>query len=94
VVGSSSGEISWVIETTGGGVVFPEGDVPALAKMIADLRNDDRARRELAARGLEGVWQHFTPRVAAGALDDLVRSAIPRPSPPSRLRVPAGVVSR
>ena len=31
VVGSDSGEIPWVIETTGGGEIFPEGDVEALA---------------------------------------------------------------
>jgi glycosyltransferase involved in cell wall biosynthesis len=94
VIGSSSGEISWVIETTGGGLVFPEGDAAALAKMIGDLSNDDHARRELAARGLEGVWQHFSPRVAAGALDELIRSAIRGPIPPSSLRAPAGAVSR
>jgi glycosyltransferase involved in cell wall biosynthesis len=92
VIGSSSGEIPWVIESTGGGLVFREGDVAALAKMIGDLRKDEHARRELAARGLEGVWHHFTPRVAAAELDDLIRSAI-RPGTPSRLRAPAGAAS-
>ena len=29
VIGSSSGEIPWVVTTTGGGLVYPEGDTPA-----------------------------------------------------------------
>lgn len=36
VVGSDSGEIPWVIRTTGGGCVVPEGDAGALASVLAD----------------------------------------------------------
>jgi glycosyltransferase involved in cell wall biosynthesis len=74
VLGSSSGEIPWVIETSGGGRVFPEGDVATLARMIAEMRDDDGARAELAQRGRAGVEQHFVPAVAASTLDDLIRS--------------------
>jgi len=37
VIGSSSGQIPWVIETAGGGIVFPEGDVEELARSIESL---------------------------------------------------------
>jgi len=76
VIGSSSGEIPWVIETTAGGLVYPEGDVGALAAVLADVHRDDRARAELAAHGCEGVWAHFAPRVAARELDRLLRGAL------------------
>ena len=74
VLGSSSGEIPWVVETLGGGRIFPEGDVGILARMITDLRYDDAARAQLAQRGRAGVEQHFVPTVAARALDELIRS--------------------
>jgi glycosyltransferase involved in cell wall biosynthesis len=76
VVGSSSGEIPWVIETTGGGVVFPEGDVVSLATTIAELRADPAERERLARKGRAGVERHFAPRVAARELDRLLRGAV------------------
>jgi glycosyltransferase involved in cell wall biosynthesis len=76
VLGSSSGEIPWVIETSGGGRVFPEGDVETLARMISEWRGDDEARREFARRGRAGVERHFVPAVAARALDELIRSVL------------------
>src|SRR5205807_7518295 len=51
VIGSDSGEIPWVINSTGGGVVFPEGDVEALAGRIAHLRADPALRHNLARTG-------------------------------------------
>ncbi len=75
VVGSASGEIPWVIKTTGGGLSFPEGDVAALAHLLSELRDDARRRGELAERGREGVWRHFSPAAAARELDRLIRSA-------------------
>jgi len=74
VLGSSSGEIPWVVHTTGGGRIFPEGDVGALATMITGLRDNDADRAELARRGRAGVEEHFVPAVAARELDDLIRS--------------------
>ncbi|MGH2883166.1 MAG: glycosyltransferase family 4 protein [Solirubrobacteraceae bacterium] len=78
VIGSSCGEIPWVIDTTGGGLTFPEGDPGALAAQITALHDDPARRRELGERGREGVWHHFAPRVAARALDELIRAAIER----------------
>lgn len=76
VIGSSSGEIPWVIETSGGGVVFPEGDAAALAARIAELHADPQARAEFARRGAEGVEQNFSPRVAAQKLDQLLNLVV------------------
>ena len=94
VLGASSGEIPWVIETSGGGRVFPEGDVAALAAMIADLRGDDAARAELAERGRAGVEQHFVPRVAARALDALIRATLDGAEVPLSRPAPVGAASR
>jgi glycosyltransferase involved in cell wall biosynthesis len=76
VIGSSSGEIPWVIETTRGGLVFPEGDPAALASAIAELHGDPTLRAELARRGAEGVERHFSARVAARELDRLLRATL------------------
>ena len=75
VVGSSSGEIPWVIETSGGGVVYPEGDVSALAAALVAMYDDPAARERFARVGREGVEEHFAPRVAARALDELMLGA-------------------
>jgi glycosyltransferase involved in cell wall biosynthesis len=76
VIGSSSGEIPWVIETSGGGKIFPEGDAPALAGILSELHADPSARVELAQRGAQGVEAHFSPRMAAQALDRLIQLAL------------------
>ncbi|HEY7152192.1 MAG TPA: glycosyltransferase family 4 protein [Solirubrobacterales bacterium] len=76
VIGSSSGEIPWVIETTGGGLVFPEGNAEGLARAISDLRADPAERERLAREGRAGVERHFSPRVAARELDRLLRGVL------------------
>jgi glycosyltransferase involved in cell wall biosynthesis len=58
VVGSDSGEIARVIGDAG--LVFPQGDVPALAACLRRLRDDSALRRDLAAKGLARVRAHFT----------------------------------
>jgi glycosyltransferase involved in cell wall biosynthesis len=75
VVGSSSGEIPWVIEATGGGLIFPEGDVEALARIIGELRADPERRAELARTGAEGVRRHFSVDAAVGALESALMAA-------------------
>lgn len=72
VVGSDAGEIPWVVDATGGGVVVPEGNVGALAGALARLRDDPAGRAELARRGREGVERLFSVRASAGALRELI----------------------
>jgi glycosyltransferase involved in cell wall biosynthesis len=76
VIGSDSGEIPWVIRTTGGGLVFPEGDVAALRTTLVRLRDDVALRHGLAARGRERVEARFSVDAVARALDASLRSAM------------------
>ncbi|MGI8731571.1 MAG: methyltransferase domain-containing protein [Solirubrobacteraceae bacterium] len=75
VVGSSSGEIPWVVSSTEGGAVFPEGDVAALTSALSALQDDPARRLELARRGRERALELFGERAAAAALDDALRQA-------------------
>ena len=64
VVGSSSGEIPWVIGDAG--LIAPEGDVTALCGILTTLAADPVRRVALAAAGRRRVLAHFTQaRVAA-----------------------------
>jgi glycosyltransferase involved in cell wall biosynthesis len=76
VVGSDSGEIPWVIETTRGGRVVPEGDPTALAKTLAELRDDLDQRLLLATRGHDAVERQFSVSAVADALDDVLNDVI------------------
>jgi glycosyltransferase involved in cell wall biosynthesis len=60
VVGSSSGEIPRVIGD--GGLVFPEGNVPALVRHLHTLYEDSGIRAELGAKGRARVLGRFTHR--------------------------------
>jgi glycosyltransferase involved in cell wall biosynthesis len=63
VVGSSSGEIPFVIGDAGR--VVDESDVDAWAATIAELLDDPAAREELSRRGLSRVQQFSTRAIAA-----------------------------
>ena len=76
VIGSSSGEIPWVVTTSGGGLLFNEGDADELAQRITELQADPGRRESLARQGFAGVQEHFAPRAAARALDALIRAAV------------------
>jgi glycosyltransferase involved in cell wall biosynthesis len=76
VVGSSSGEIPWLVELTGGGLLFPEGDRGALAERLAELRDDAPLRRELASTGRAAVERLFSVPAATDALEYLLRGAL------------------
>ncbi len=59
VVGSDSGAIP-------AGLIFPEGDVAALAGCLQRLRDSPELRRELGERGYARVLAHYSQeRVAA-----------------------------
>jgi glycosyltransferase involved in cell wall biosynthesis len=75
VVGSDSGEIPWLIELTGGGLVFPEGDEARLAEQLQRLRDDPPLRAELAARGRAKVEQLFSVSAATDPLERMLAHA-------------------
>jgi glycosyltransferase involved in cell wall biosynthesis len=77
VVGSDSGEIPWVIQSTGGGRVFPEGDAGSLARLLSELRDRPEERDSLARQGRESVERMFSVDAAAAALDAALVSAVP-----------------
>ncbi|HEY4811322.1 MAG TPA: glycosyltransferase family 4 protein [Solirubrobacteraceae bacterium] len=75
IVGSSSGEIPWLIELTGGGLVFAEGDSDALADTLRKLREHPELRRELAMRGRAAVERLFSVPAATDRLEQMLISA-------------------
>jgi glycosyltransferase involved in cell wall biosynthesis len=79
VVGSDSGEIPWLIELTGGGLVFPEGDHNVLAERLSRLRAAPQLRRELAAKGRASVQKLFSVPSATDRLERLLVTAAQTP---------------
>jgi glycosyltransferase involved in cell wall biosynthesis len=75
VIGSDSGEIPWVIATTGGGLVFREGDVADLTRALAELQHAPDRRRELAAHGRQRAEELFTVEAVARGLDQALRAS-------------------
>jgi glycosyltransferase involved in cell wall biosynthesis len=63
VVGSSSGEIPNVIGDAG--LVYPEGDVGALAEVLGRLANQPELRADLARRGRARVLERYTQSALA-----------------------------
>jgi L-malate glycosyltransferase len=55
VIGSDSGEIPYLIQSTQGGLTFPEGNVTALATQLDRLINDATLRTSLAHEGRTNV---------------------------------------
>jgi glycosyltransferase involved in cell wall biosynthesis len=58
VIGSNCGEIPNVIGDAG--LIFPEGDVDALALALRNLKEDQARRDDLSARGRARVLERFT----------------------------------
>jgi glycosyltransferase involved in cell wall biosynthesis len=75
VLGSDSGEIPWLIELTGGGLIFPEGDHDALAHKLNELRDAPDLRRRLAQTGRAAVERMFTVPTATDSLERLLARA-------------------
>jgi glycosyltransferase involved in cell wall biosynthesis len=78
VVGSSSGEIPWVIDVTGGGRVFPEGDAQALRAQLEQLRADPGLRRRLADDGRSRALELFSVDAVARTLATTLERVIER----------------
>lgn len=73
IVGSDSGEIPWVVTTTGGGHVFHEGDAEHLSRILTELRASPAERARLAERGRVMVKKLFTADACAKEMADLLR---------------------
>jgi glycosyltransferase involved in cell wall biosynthesis len=78
VIGSDSGEIPWLIGLTGGGLVFPEGDVQALAGRLQELRDAPELRAQLTSAGREAVERMFSVPAATDPFERLLRQALRR----------------
>jgi len=75
VVGSDSGEIPWLIELTGGGLIFPEGDREMLADRLRTLREAPALGRQLAQTGRAAVERLFTVPSATDPLERMLLHA-------------------
>jgi glycosyltransferase involved in cell wall biosynthesis len=78
VIGSSSGEIPWVIDSTGGGLVFEEGNPEALRAAIAEFRDSPARRRQLGLQGQALVRETFSVEAVARALHSALLHASAR----------------
>jgi glycosyltransferase involved in cell wall biosynthesis len=76
VVGSDSGEIPWLIELTGGGLTFPEGDSAQLAARLSELRAAPGLCRQLTRSGRAAVERLFSVPAAADAFERLLIGAL------------------
>lgn len=63
VIGSSSGEIPYVIGE--GGLVFPEGDTKALGEQMKKLLDDPALLESLRVKGYERAKNNYTWEIAA-----------------------------
>ena len=76
VVGSDSGEIPWLIELTGGGLTFPEGNRALLAARLNQLRAAPELRRQLTRSGRAAVERLFSVPAASDAFERLLVGAL------------------
>lgn len=74
VVGSTCGEIPRVIGD--GGLIFPEGDVAALASRLQQLKDDRELRYELGRLGRHRVMSRYTYRQISHDTTEVYRSLI------------------
>lgn len=65
VLGSDSGEIPHLIERTGGGLTFPEGEAPACAEALTRLVQNPKLRDDLAQHGHRFVASNYTHETLA-----------------------------
>jgi glycosyltransferase involved in cell wall biosynthesis len=72
VVGSNSGEIPNLIKATGGGLIFPEKDVTALAAHLKTLVANPNERERLGKQGAHVVQERYTNEAVARQLRALL----------------------
>jgi glycosyltransferase involved in cell wall biosynthesis len=72
VVGAESGQIPWVVNTTGGGRTYPEGNISALSMILDELAGDPDQRDALASQGRYVVEKMFSAEAVAITLATLL----------------------
>lgn len=77
VVGSDSGQIPQLIEMTGGGLIFREGDAVDLREKLLGLLRDPERRRSLGWAGHAAVHRSYTCEAVATRLHKLLETAMP-----------------
>ena len=80
VVGSSSGAIPEVIGEAG--LVFPEGEAPALAECLRRLQTDPALGEELRRKGKERARHHFSEESFLGGIAAAIEEATTLPPRP------------
>jgi glycosyltransferase involved in cell wall biosynthesis len=68
VVGSDSGEIPVLVTSSGGGVIFPEGNAEALADALRAVIRDAPERAVMAGRGRQWVENNLGLGAVAGRM--------------------------
>ena len=86
VVQPAHGSFPELIELTGGGVLTPPGDLPALARALAALLRDPGRRAELGRNGLQAVRAGFTADHMAAKMLDVYRSVLQGGNAPDTIR--------
>lgn len=76
VVGSDSGEIPYLLQATGGGVTFPEGQPEALAQQLRQLIVNAALRSQLVEQGRQVVLQNYTNSSLAQRFAQTIETAI------------------
>ncbi len=76
VVGSNSGEIPVLINLTGGGMVFEEGNASSLADCLLPLVRESSRRAELGEIGKQCVRSRFTHAAVAQTLNGILHEAV------------------
>jgi glycosyltransferase involved in cell wall biosynthesis len=79
VVGSTCGQIPYLIRDTGGGSVFREGDAADLARKLLPLIRDTGSRRDLGRLGREKVRSLYTYEAIASQLHAILKAAARHP---------------
>ena len=72
VVQPENGCFPELIAATGGGLLFPPGDVDALTRQLTRVLTEPQLAQSLAARGREAVAELFSARRSAEQLETLL----------------------
>ncbi len=75
-IGSDSGEIPRILNDTGGGLVFPEGNVEALRAMLEQLGGSASLRSELADAGRRAVLATYGQKTLAKRFGTVIEQAV------------------